>query len=79
MRNVSCGIWRKLLEETDLDDVASRARSRAILGRRLKPDFGRRAVNDALDAAFSPLRRQPQEGHSDAVPHGNCERAEQVL
>jgi Plasmid pRiA4b ORF-3-like protein len=57
----------KLLEETVLDDVAFRARSRAILGRRLKPDFDRRAVNDALEAACSPRRRQPKErGHGDS-------------
>jgi hypothetical protein len=56
-----------LLEDPALDDVAFRARSRAILGRRLKPDFDRRAVNDALDAAFSRPRRQPQElGHGDS-------------
>ena len=37
-----------------LDDVAFRARSRTILGRRLQPDFDCRAANDAIDAAFSP-------------------------
>jgi hypothetical protein len=59
----------KLLEDPALDDVAFRARSRAILGRRLKPDFDRRAVNDALDAAFSTPRRQPEElGHGDSYP-----------
>jgi hypothetical protein len=56
-----------LLKDPALDDVAFRARSRAILRRRLKPDFDRRAVNDALDAAFSRVRRQPQElGHGDS-------------
>ena len=39
----------KLLEDPALDDVAFRTRSRAILGRRLKPEFDRLAVNDALD------------------------------
>jgi hypothetical protein len=59
----------KLLEDPGLDDVAFRTRSRAILGRRLKPDFDRRAVNDALDAAFGRPRRQPQElGHGDSHP-----------
>jgi hypothetical protein len=57
----------KLLEDPALDDVAFRTRSRAILGRRLKPDFDRRAVNDALDAAFSRPGRQPKElGHEDS-------------
>ena len=57
----------KLLEGPALDDVAFRARSRAILGRRLKPDFDCRAVNDALDATFSRPRRRPQEiGHGDS-------------
>jgi hypothetical protein len=59
----------KLLEDPVLDDVGFRARSRAILGRRLQPDFDRRAVNDALDATFSRPRRQPQElGHGDSHP-----------
>jgi hypothetical protein len=54
----------KLLEDPALDDVAFRTRSRAILLRRLKPEFDRRAVNDALDAAFGRPRRQLQElGH----------------
>jgi hypothetical protein len=57
----------KLLEEAVLEDVAFRARSRAILGRRRKPVFDRQAANDALDAAFSRSRRQPQElGHGDS-------------
>jgi Plasmid pRiA4b ORF-3-like protein len=57
----------KLLEGPALDDAAFRARSRAILARRLKPDFDRRVVNDALDAAFSRPWRQPQElGHGDS-------------
>jgi hypothetical protein len=57
----------KLLEDPALDDVVFRARSLAILGRRPKPDFDRRAVNDALDAAFRTPRRQPQElGHGDS-------------
>ncbi len=56
-----------LLEDPAPDDVAFRARSRTILGGRLKPDFDRRAVNDALDAAFSRPRRQPQElRHGDS-------------
>jgi len=59
----------KLLEDPAPDNVAFRARSRAILGRRLKPDFDRRAVNDALDAAFSRPRRQPKElSHGDSCP-----------
>jgi hypothetical protein len=36
----------KLLEDPAGDNVAFRARSRAILGRRVKPDFDRRAVNE---------------------------------
>jgi hypothetical protein len=56
-----------LLKDPALDDVAFRERSRTILGRRLKPDFDRGALNDALDAAFSRPRRQPQEpGHGDS-------------
>jgi len=51
----------KLLEDPALDDVTFRARSLSILGRRLKRDFDRRAVNDALDDVFSRRRRQPQE------------------
>jgi hypothetical protein len=59
----------KLLEDPTLDDVAFRTRSRAILLRRLKPEFDRRAVNDALDAAFGRPRRQPQElSHGDSYP-----------
>jgi hypothetical protein len=59
----------KLLEDPALDDVAFRARSRVILGRRLKPDFDRRAVNNVLDAVFRTPRRQPQEvGYGDSYP-----------
>jgi hypothetical protein len=59
----------KLLEDPVLDDVTFRTRSRAILLRRLKPEFDRRAVNDALDAVFGRRRRQPQElGHGDSYP-----------
>jgi hypothetical protein len=58
-----------LLKDPVLDDVAFRARSLAILGRRLQPDFDCRAVNDALDAAFSHPRRQPKElSHGDSHP-----------
>jgi hypothetical protein len=57
----------KLLEEPDLDDAAFRARSRVILGRRLKSDFDLGAVNDALGTAFSHPREQPQElDHGDS-------------
>jgi Plasmid pRiA4b ORF-3-like protein len=59
----------KLLEDPTLDDVAFRARSRAILGRRLKSAFDRRATNDTLDRAFSHPSRQPKElGHGDSHP-----------
>jgi hypothetical protein len=59
----------KLLGDRALDDVAFRTRSRAILGRRLKPEFDRRAVNDALDTAFGRSPRQPQElDHGDSYP-----------
>jgi hypothetical protein len=62
----------KLLEDPTLDDVAFRARSRAILGRRLKPEFDRHAVNDAFDAAFGRRCRQPKElGHGDSYPSGH--------
>jgi hypothetical protein len=56
-----------LLKDPALDDGVFRVRSRAILGRQLKPDFDRRAVNDALDAAFSRPCRQPKElDHGDS-------------
>jgi hypothetical protein len=59
----------KLLEDPAVDDVAFRTRSRSILSRRLKSDFDRRALNEALDAAFSSPRQQPKElGHGDSYP-----------
>jgi Plasmid pRiA4b ORF-3-like protein len=58
-----------LLKDPALDDIAFRMRSRAILGRRFKSEFGREAMNDALDTAFSRPRRQPKElGHGDSYP-----------
>jgi hypothetical protein len=59
----------KLLEDPTLDDVAFRARSRAILGRRLQSEFDRHATNDKFDRAFSHPGRQPKEvGHGDSHP-----------
>jgi hypothetical protein len=56
-----------LLKDSALDDATFRTRSRAILGRRLKPDFDWRAVNAALDTAFSRPGRHPKElGHGDS-------------
>jgi hypothetical protein len=61
-----------LLRDTVLDDATFRTRSRAILRRRLKPDFDCQAVNDALDAAFGSPHRLPKElGHGDSYSNDN--------